>query len=366
MKKALFFLLALGLLFGVFRTASGENLLVVSDLHLTEGSDALTPVLQALKETAQDADGLILLGDNTNNAKPAEHAAILQWAEEMAQENGTEIYILPGNHDLRASFDQAEFARMYGSYGADSAFSRDASSASCAVITRGGACLLLMDTNGVNEAGGVLPNGAVSDAAVRWAEETLSALPEGTPVIACGHHPILPSARQSRTPGAEALANVLKAHGVSLYLCGHDHGFATVRKDGLRQIIVGQSQSYPGWLGTVTVEGEKLCWRVQSLFSQDSPMYLSLCSGAEALAQRMGAGTLKGTAYEDDPGAIQWFADAFLHFSGGDMTPELCEALLQDENCQKWREIETPTVVKDWILGLLTHCPEDVREICFQ
>ena len=45
------------------------------------------------------------------------------------------------------------------------------------------------------------------------------------------------------------------------------------------------------------------------------------------------------------------------------MTKESCAALLSDENCQKWREVETRTVVKEWIIGLLENCPENIQEI---
>ena len=44
-------------------------------------------------------------------------------------------------------------------------------------------------------------------------------------------------------------------------------------------------------------------------------------------------------------------------------TPEDRVRLLADENCLKWRQVETPTVVKKWILGLLEDPPEDVSQI---
>ena len=81
------------------------------------------------------------------------------------------------------------------------------------------------------------------------------------------------------------------------------------------------------------------------------------------MARDMAAGSLAPTAYADDEGAIQWFVSAFMQFSGGEMTEASCAALLSDENCQKWRETETRTVVKEWIIGLLENCPESIREI---
>ena len=41
----------------------------------------------------------------------------------------------------------------------------------------------------------------------------------------------------------------------------------------------------------------------------------------------------------------------------------LLALFLADENCRKWRRVETRTVVKDWIFSLLENPPEDVRKI---
>ena len=77
----------------------------------------------------------------------------------------------------------------------------------------------------------------------------------------------------------------------------------------------------------------------------------------------MASGTLRGTQYEDDAQAIDWFVRVFMYSAGGELDPELCAELLSSEECRKWREIEPPTVVKDWILELLEHCPEDMRDM---
>ena len=77
----------------------------------------------------------------------------------------------------------------------------------------------------------------------------------------------------------------------------------------------------------------------------------------------MASGTLSTTPYADDEAAIDWFTEVYMTRANGEMTPEKNAALLADENCRKWRLVETPTVVKDWIFGLLENPPEDVRRI---
>ena len=172
--------LLLALLTALSGAGYGERFLVSSDLHLTEDRALHASALGALGTAAGDFDGLILLGDTTNNAHDAEHAHALEFLEGL----GTAAYVIPGNHDLTARLRPADFARLYGAYGWDGAFARDAETASCAVMTAGGTCLLLLDTNAYNGPDNVAALGGVSDGTLEWVAETLASIEEGTPVIA--------------------------------------------------------------------------------------------------------------------------------------------------------------------------------------
>ena len=367
MKKLLifFFLMPLILLSSAAlgEAHQTESFLVISDTHLTENAAAHAVVLEAVAQAARGRDVVLLLGDNTNNTHAEEHALVLKWAEEIKEKSGAGVFILPGNHDYSTHLGPEEFRLQYGAYGWDRAFSQDSATASCAVMTAKGACILLLDTNQFDASGFVQPDGGIGAETLKWLQEVLKSLPDGTPVIACGHHPILPKERNNRTPGALALSQVLRAYGVGLYLCGHDHGFASMEQDGLRQITVGQPQAYPGWAGVIEKTDGGFAWCTEPIYDEQSDSFLTLRSGAEALARGMAAGTLAPTVYADDEGAIQWFVSAFMQFPSGEMTKESCAALLSDENCQKSREVETRTVVKEWIIGLLENCPESLREI---
>ena len=345
-------------------TAAGEeSILVVSDTHLTGEAQAHADMAEAVIRAAHGMDAVLLLGDNTNNTRAGEHAVVLQWAQDIERETGAKVFIIPGNHDYSVNMGAAEFRAQYSAYGWDRAFSRDDATASCAVLTEGGTCLLLLDTNQFDGARSVRSDGGIAAGTLKWLREVLKTLPDGTPVIACGHHPILPPERNGRTPGSAALSQVLQDYGVGLYLCGHDHGFATVRQDHLRQITVGQPQAYPGWAGVVQKGPGGFVWHTQLIYDPRSPVYVNLLENARSLGRRMAQGTLAATPYADDSGAIEWFATAFMAYADSEMTPEGNAALLADENCRKWREAETPTVVKKWILGLLENCPEDIRHI---
>ena len=345
-------------------SAEPERFLVISDIHLTKEAQNHAAMLRAVTQAVRGMDAVLLLGDNTNNTHPEEHGLVLEMAEEIRRQSGTEVYILPGNHDYSAiRMGLNEFHAQYGAYGWNQAFSQNKETASCAVMTRGGTCLLLLDTNMRDDALLFKADGGIRGSTLVWLQETLASLPDGTPVLACGHHPILPPERNERTPGANALSQVLQAYGVGLYLCGHDHGFATVEWEGLRQITVGQPQAYPGWVGIVEKEENGFRWHTEGIYDTQSPDYISLRESAYALAGSIARGTLSTTPYADDEAAIEWFVSAYMLLADGEMTPEKNAALLADENCRKWCEAETRTVAKEWMLNLLKNCPENVRRI---
>ena len=338
MRKFIIFLLVL-----LFGSGSAEAFLITSDLHVTREAHPALPAIQ------RDGDAVILLGDSTNNAHAEEHAQILAFLESL----GRTAWVIPGNHDLTKALRPADFAEMYAAYGWDGAFSRDTASASCAAMA-GRTCLILLDTNAFNEDGSVNPLGGVSEATVNWVREALASLPEGTPMVACGHHPLVNSSVTNR----KALLETLREGGVKLYLCGHDHGFAAVEEGGLQQITVGQPQAYPGWVGRLEVTAEGFHWWVDPLCADESQAVR-----ATELGKNLARGTLKGTVHEDDEDAIAWFCEVFDRIQTSRLSDEACERLLSDPAADKWREIETRTVVKKWVFSVLESRPQDVRDI---
>ena len=344
--------------------SSAENFLVISDIHFTEEiQENHSAAREAVIRAARGKDAVLLLGDNTSNSRPGEHELFRQWVQELAQRTGAEIRLIPGNHDYTSSFGPEEYTVRYRMYGWDKAFSRDPSSASYAAMTEKGTCLLMLDTNQFQPGRLPLSYGGIPGDMLIWIQTVLETLPDGTPVLACGHHPILPPERDELTPGASALAAILRAYGVNLYLCGHEHGFATTEQDGLRQITIGQPQSWPGLAGLMMQEQGTFRWQTEPLYDEDSPDFIAMRENSRSLGREMAKGTLAGTPYDGDEEAVEWFTSAFMLFADGDMTPEKNARLLADKNCDKWRLVETRTVVKDWILGLLENPPEDVRNI---
>lgn len=344
-------------------TSKAESYLVISDTHLTKEIQDHAAMLEAVVRAAMGKDAVILLGDNTNNGHVEEHILVQQWADKIKQLTGADVYIIPGNHDYSTKMGPDEFRVQYRQYGWEQSFSHDTVSASYAVMTRNDVCLLLLDTNKSDNNNIVKSDGGIEGTTLIWLQQVLESLPNETPVIAIGHHPILPSERNTRTPGASALSQVLRAYGISLYLCGHDHGFSVVEQDGLQQITVGQPQNYPGWAGVLEKESNGLLWHTEQIYDPHFSIYTTLREKACSTGRIMAQGALTTTPYANDEEAINWFVSAYMLLVESEMNPEKNAVLLTDGNCQKWREAETRTVVKEWMLNLLENCPKDVRQL---
>lgn len=77
-------------------------------------------------------------------------------------------------------------------------------------------------------------NGGTSSAQLAWLEKELAAADAAkTPVIVCGHHPILPATGHEAWNSPEILAVLQKHPSARAYLCGHNHEGNEVIAGGL-------------------------------------------------------------------------------------------------------------------------------------
>ena len=246
----------------------GLRIAVASDTHLdpdnTDKSGALSETVYNMEivdamlwdARQQGAKLLLITGDLCNSGRENKHAALVEKLH-AAEEAGLAVFVLPGNHDL-APIRQTDFARLYGDFGYDEAFSRDPASLSYCVV-RDDLMLLMMDTAGYAAGAIDLPGAAarenseafLSEATLRWAEELLQkAQEEGLFVLAAGHYNLLPEI--SHQPGSGyyvengvRFAALLRQYGVPLYLSGHMHLRAVYREDGLTEQLTECLIAYP-------------------------------------------------------------------------------------------------------------------------
>ena len=340
-------------------TATGlaERLLVTTDLHLTSGTEPEEQVLRAIALQVQDCDGVLFLGDEANSGHLEEHRRFAQFLRTLDKP----VYVLPGNHDYSREMDTEGFLRMFAPWSTDVAFSRDLSSASYAARTGEGTILLMLDTNAYQYE--TVTRGRISEDLLEWLRELLPKL-KGQKVVCCGHHPLLgASGGTDRTQNADALADLLREAGISLYLCGHRHNNYAVEEEGLLQICVGTPGGYPAWMGEVDT-GEET-YRVRPLYAEGSREAEQMLGDTKEMAWRMGRSALEGTSGEGDEAAIAWFAEAFMTYLEG-AAGEKGEQLLRHPAAQVWREARVRSVVRDWILGVLSQPGPDVRRVQLQ
>ena len=340
-------------------TAAGlaEKLLVTTDLHLTSGTETTDPVLQAIALQVQDSDGVLFLGDEANSGHLEEHRRFVQFLRTLDKP----VYVIPGNHDYSLEMDTEGFLRMFGPWSAETAFSRDPSSVSYAARTGEGTILLMLDTNAYQNE--TVTRGRISEDLLKWLRELLPKL-KGQKVVCCGHHPLLDgSGGTDRTQNADALTDLLREAGISLYMCGHRHNNYAVEENGLVQICVGTPGGYPAWMGEVDT-GEEV-YRVRPLHAEGSREAERLHSDTKEMARRMGRSALEGTSGEGNEAAVAWFEEAFMTYMEG-AAGEKGEQLLRDPAAQVWREAQVRSVVRDWILGVLSQPGPDVRRVQLQ
>lgn len=232
---------------------SGDSfkIAVASDLHIdpTAGTKVQSGQLYAWNmEIAkalmwnvkrEGADLLIITGDVTNGSRHEQHEALLEILNE-AKENGVNILILDGNHDIGKTTPE-EFAEYYADFGYKDAHSRDDNSLSYSIVLPE-IYLIMVDTGGYT---GQNLSGTVKAGTLSWLETQLKeAQVAEIPAIVFGHYPLLTS-QSGEFIGREEMKQLLLDYRVPLYICGHMHGRHIEFEDTLNELVVEQTIAYP-------------------------------------------------------------------------------------------------------------------------
>ena len=353
--------IALGLLLVLLllcRHGRAETFLFLGDLHLTAEAGALQEVLDAVRQAADGADALILLGDNANNGRPEEHRRVAAFLSRVQQETGCPVYTLPGNHDLSGRIGQADFASLYAPFGYARAAFCDETSLSYALRTSGNTWLIMLDLNSCNERGQADAFGCVSEELLSWLDHVLTEIGGGRNAVVCAHYPVQPLLTETVADG-EKLFALLERENVRLYVCGHRHLHETYLGGGIRQITVGMPQSDPCCLGRLRMNENGWSYTLQPLFDEEDALYLARREETRQMGLRMALGSLQGTAFEGDQEIAEWFAEAFCLYTEGRLS-EHRERLLADERCEKWRRAGIRQVTGPWIISMLENMRESV------
>lgn len=219
------------------------HIMVVSDLHYTDGGALGTPdvsgisfpeeITDALLQEVIDAhpDALIMTGDNTNSGSRKDAAALAAMLEKV-RSAGVQIIMTTGNHDFDGMSPQ-EFEETY--FGLLDPADRDPASLSYTAAVKE-LVFLAMD-DGALHPGGV---GEFSEETMKWLAAMLEKYKDRKVIFLC-HHSILYGSREGRGSSNmvqnEDLPDLLRESGVRLALTGHMHYQNIMEEDGLWEII---------------------------------------------------------------------------------------------------------------------------------
>ena len=246
------------------------NIAVATDLHYL--SSSLTDGGAFFTDLVENADGknmfyieeitesfvatmiqekpeiLILSGDLTFNGERQSHLDLEQKLEKI-KENGTQILVMPGNHDIDRSsaagffgdgyqlvdtVSKEAFAKIYQDYGLQESIDKDDTSLSYLYRARKDFWILMLDSNsqGTNE---------ISDQTFSWVEEILKdAKEQDIQVLAVSHQNLL-AHNPYFTEGflidrSQELEALYEKYDVMANLRGHIH-IQHIKDSGLPEIL---------------------------------------------------------------------------------------------------------------------------------
>lgn len=199
-------------------------------------------VLEALTEEIikTPTDVVILSGDLTINGEKASHQQLASILHKI-QEQGIQVLVVPGNHDInnhsasafrgeeRISTDPVtpqEFLEIYQTFGYEQAFSRDEFSLSYMYELSENKWLMMLDTNDYEPVNIVY--GMLKEETLGWMDRQLAAAREtDAEVIVVGHHNLLPESRlytqMCTIENRQAAIDLFADYQVPLYISGHLH-----------------------------------------------------------------------------------------------------------------------------------------------
>ncbi len=172
--------------------------------YIEEITDAF---VYEVKETSPDV--LIISGDLTCNGEKASHKDLAKKLKRI-EENGTEVYVIPGNHDINNPWargfkkskqyvtdyvSKKDFKKIYNNYGYEEAISTDENSLSYLTALSKDLWLFMIDTSKYKDnlslnhpqADGIIGKGTFD-----WMEEcTKLAKEKGASIITVMHHNVL-------------------------------------------------------------------------------------------------------------------------------------------------------------------------------
>jgi len=224
------------------------------------------------KAAASDADFIVIPGDLTVNGDKTSHILLADILLDF-EKSGIQVYVVPGNHDVKNSkglqflknkprhaenISAKEFSDIYSEFGYSEAYSRDKTSLSYAVEPLPGLVLLCLDTAQWKRNRGfpfrfTPPEGHISRDTIKWADNIIdNAKKKGKNVLSIQHHPI-----DDKFVDYDKAMEFYKKHDIRLIITGHNHRYKIRYADDLPMLITPNISSGPDNTLEVEITGNR-------------------------------------------------------------------------------------------------------------
>lgn len=283
-------------------TLNKENITLyhATDMHylsqqLTDNSDAfveyirqgdgkmvhcIEPIMEAFVTDVNKnkPDYLLVGGDITFNGEKQSHIDIAEKFRKI-EENGTQVLVLPGNHDVDYPFCfgyqgtqmyrtdrllKEDFEKTYADYGLNQAYSRDKKSFSYFYRLTDKITLLALDTN-------TACGTAVRDpSTLIWMENELKKIKDDVNVIALTHQTLVDHFpensmnNQYSIINGKAIIDIFEKYGVQFNLSGHIHTQHKAVEGNLTDIATESLAVLPCNYGVIKITPENITYSTQS------------------------------------------------------------------------------------------------------
>ncbi len=238
-----------------------KSIVVISDIHLLHPDSAASYVMKPddrklLKRSAEifthlvdslvqsPAQMVLVTGDLTERGDRASHNYVAAQLARL-QAVGTDVFVIPGNHDCGNEVSKEQFAQIYAPYGYTST-TRDTASLSYVCEPVKGIVVLGIDSNGEG-----------CGEAIQWAARQARRYRSKT-VLAMMHHHLVPHFKHEDKVLATSVVNdnqkaldALVNAGVHYVFTGHTHihdaavGYNSQGTDSLLDVCTGSLSGYP-------------------------------------------------------------------------------------------------------------------------
>lgn len=328
-KKIFFFILSIAVIILIWINSSGltkkdkpltsgQNtdkdftIYIASDIHylsdklsdqgaayekfVTSGDGKLLKYIDEITDTfvyeiqKNKPDVLIVSGDLTSNGEKASHKDLAEKFKTI-EKNGTQVYVVPGNHDIFNTWAREfkgdkqyvtdyisdnDFSNIYADFGFDEAVLRDESSLSYLAAPNDKLWFLMLDSIKYKEnvsVGVPAADGLFKSATLKWIEECFKLAEEkGANIIPVMHHNILDHSeviREGYTLNNNGQTLILfKKYNINLVFSGHIHvqDISSDQKSAnpLYDVASGALSVFPHHYGVLKYSSEQSSLKYQS------------------------------------------------------------------------------------------------------